>query len=276
MLTFNQLLAAGALDPSEVRLLRHRDPDGQKHARVFHAAMCGDESFREYQELQGTESVISAVRATRYLAAFVVEPESKATVFAGVWRVTGDRIPPHADPFGSELGLGVVAFTTERVTAFDEYRGRVVIEWGSGTRAWVQLAHKQDKRILEVRRIYQAPTFPGFAVFRHSLGDIEGIPVAWADVLRNARGVYLLVHRERGDQYVGGTYGADGFLGRWLTYLDGHGGNVAMKELGSPADAYDVAILETVGTGDNDTVVAARESAWKVKLGTRVRGLNRN
>lgn len=276
MLMFNQLLVAGGLDPSDLLLLRHKDRDGQKHARLFQAAMRGDESFGAYQELQGAESTIKAVRARRYLAGFVVEPESKDTVLAGVWRTTGDRIPPSVDPFGSTLGPDVVAFTTERVQGFDAYRGRIVIDWGSGTRAWVQFADRQDKPILEVRRVYQEPAFPGFTAFRRNLGDIENVPGAWADVLRNARGVYLLVHRERGEQYVGGTYGANGFLGRWLTYLDGHGGNVAMKEIGASADAYDVTILETVGTRDDDTVVAALESNWKAKLGTRVKGLNRN
>jgi len=111
------------------------------------------------------------------------------------------------------------------------------------------------------------------------LGSKVGRPrahLALSDLQAVRAGVYLLVHRERGEQYVGGTYGADGFLGRWLTYLDGHGGNVAMRELGASANAYDVAILETLGSGDDDSVVAALESAWKVKLGTRVKGLNRN
>jgi hypothetical protein len=57
----------------------------------------------------------------------------------------------------------------------------------------------------------------------------------WADVLRSGRGIYLLVHRETGQQYVGSAYGVDGLLGRWKSYADGHGGNVGLKELGARA-----------------------------------------
>jgi hypothetical protein len=105
---------------------------------------------------------------------------------------------------------------------------------------------------------------------------VERVPARWIDVLRSVRGVYLLVHRTKGDQYVGSASGADGFFGRWKNYADGHGGNVAMKELGAPAEDYDAAILEVVGSDAAESDIIAREELWKVKLGTRVKGLNRN
>ena len=40
-----------------------------------------------------------------------------------------------------------------------------------------------------------------------------------------------------GTSTVGSAYGAGGFFGRWVNYADGHGGNVAMRELGAPAEA---------------------------------------
>lgn len=169
-----------------------------------------------------------------------------------------------------------VAFTTQLRDAFDLYRGRIVIEWGDGERAWVQRADKQDKDIIEIRQRREDPAFPGFARLHHPLDDIENVPVAWAEVLRNARGNYLLVHRESGQQYVGSAYGDGGFFSRWNSYSDGHGGNIAMKELGATAEAYDAAILEVVGTDATVEDVFARETLWKEKLGTRVKGLNRN
>jgi hypothetical protein len=237
--------------------------------------MSGDQRYREYQETQGTAQVVSQFRAAKHLASFVVDPTTRQTVFMGVWDQLGER-PPTVDPFGSAPRPDTVAFSTRLRGEFDDYRGRLIIEWGDGERAWVQRADSQDKRITELRRQREDPAFPGFMAFRHALDQIETVPVSWSEVLRNARGVYLLVHRERGDQYVGSAHGDGGFFGRWTSYADGHGGNVAMKELGARAEAYDVAVLEVVGSDATVDDVFKREVSWKVKLGTRVKGLNRN
>jgi hypothetical protein len=98
---------------------------------------------------------------------------------------------------------------------------------------------------------------------------------SWVQVLRNARGIYLLVRRKTGEQYVGSVTGSDGFFGRWLCYRNGYGGNVGMRELTADAAEYDVNILEVAANAMTDEIYA-RESMWKTKLGTRAVGLNRN
>lgn len=228
--------------------------------------MKNEPRFREYQEVQDAEQVIAQFRAARQLAGFFVEPTTKQTLFVGVWDVLGERAvePPYT------------AFATQLRPEFDLYRGRIVIDWGDGERAWVQRADKQDKDIIEIRQRREDPAFPGFAKLHLSLHEIENVPVAWAEVLRNARGIYLLVHRASGQQYVGSAYGIGGFLSRWLGYSDGHGGNVGLKELGAAADAFDATILEVVGSEATKEEIFARETLWKQKLGTRVKGLNRN
>lgn len=276
MLTFNQLLNRGGLSPEDVRLVRHRSPNRAKHQLVAKAAVVGDAQFQGYQDIQDTAQVIDAFRAAKHLASFIVEPGTKQTLFVGIWDRIGERPAPPADPFGSLLAASTVAFETRLRSEFDGYRGRLVIEWGDGAQAWVQRADKQDKLITELRRVREEPRFPGFTVFRQSLAEIEGIPLSWAEVLKNARGIYLLVHRDSGEQYVGSAYGDGGFFARWRNYVDGHGGNVAMKELGAPAEAYDTTILEVVGSDATVEDVFMRETQWKVKLGTRVKGLNRN
>jgi hypothetical protein len=274
MLTFNQLLLTGGLDPANVRLVRHK-PKHDHHRTLFDAAMKNDPLFREYQEIQGKAPVIAQFRAAKHLASFVVEPTTKQTTFMGIWDQLGERVPT-TDPFGWEPRPSTVAFTTRQREEFDEYRGRLVIAWGDGERAWVQRADLQDKKIIEIRPRREDPAFPGYMPFQLGLDQIENIPHAWAEVLRNARGIYLITHRERGDQYVGSAYGVGGFFGRWCAYADGHGGNVALKELGAPCAAYDVTILEVVGSGAIPEDVFERETLWKVKLGTRVKGLNKN
>lgn len=275
MLTFNQFLRVAGLDPAHVRLVRHK-PAREHHRAIFDAAMKSDPRFRAYQEMQGKAQIIAQFRAAKFLAGFVVEPTTKQTVFMGVWKNLGPR-KATSDPFsGKPPKETTAAFTTEVHDAFDDYRGRIVIGWGDGERAWVQRAELQDKPIVEIRKERVDPPFPGFGTLRHCLGEIETVPVRWADALRSVRGVYLIVHRESGQQYVGSAHGADGFFGRWKCYGDGHGGNVALKELGADANEFDVTVLEVVGSEATNEEIFARETLWKEKLGTRVKGLNRN
>jgi hypothetical protein len=183
-----------------------------------------------------------------------------------------------ADPFlGTDADdRPATAFVTRRVELLDDYRGRLVIDWGDGLRAWVQRAHLRTKPILEVRRQIAEPQFPGFLQFRSRLSEIELLPASWQTALRCTGGVYLLVHRDRANLYVGSATGTGGFIGRWLTYQNGHGGNVGMREIEGTAEDYDVSILETAGTGLDEREILKLEGCWKEKLGSRSHGLNRN
>ena len=277
MLTFNQLLSVADIDPRTVRLLRHRDSKPKVHRALYDAAVTLDPKFAQYQERQGTAQVIEQFRAGKYLAGFVAEPVTNRTVFAGIWERLDERSERKGNPFDPDPpSSGSIEFNTQRVERFDEYCGRLVIEWGDGTRAWVQRADNQDKPIIEIRRTRSERAFPGFLAFQESLDQVEGLFGSWVQVLKNSRGVYLLVRRKTGEQYVGSAYGADGFFGRWLSYQDGHGGNVGMRELAADAAEYDVNILEVAASDASFEDICARESIWKTKLGTRAVGLNRN
>jgi hypothetical protein len=103
----------------------------------------------------------------------------------------------------------------------------------------------------------------------------------WKAVLRSKKGVYLLVCKETGAQYVGSATGDNGFLGRWNAYAaDGHGGNKLLKERNQRD--YTVSILEMVGSGAQRSEVLVLENLWKEKLGSRAErlgdefGLNAN
>jgi hypothetical protein len=277
MLTFNQLLRVGHLEPETVRLLRHRDSTPRIHRALYDAAMTLDPKFAQYQERQGTQQVIEQFRSARYLAGFIVEPWTQQTVFAGLWERLDERSDRKDNPFQADPpGSPAIEFNTRRLESFDEYCGRLVIDWGDGTRAWVQRADKQDKRIVELRKTKKEPDFPGFLAFQMSLDQVDGLYVGWTQILRHARGIYLLVKRKTGEQYIGSASGSHGFVGRWLGYQDGHGGNVGMRELGAAVSDYDVNILEVVASNATTEDIYARENLWKAKLGTRVVGLNRN
>src|SRR3546814_9518890 len=84
-----------------------------------------------------------------------------------------------------------------------EDAGRVYIDWGPGTRAWVQRAQEKPKPILEVTRIFQEEAFPGYTAFIANLSAIEALPSNWLAALRAARGIYLLTCPRTKEQYVG-------------------------------------------------------------------------
>lgn len=136
-----------------------------------------------------------------------------------------------------------------------DLEGRLFIEWGDGTRAWVQRADNLK--------------------FRKPLSEVAALPKTWIAVLKQATGVYLLTCPKTREQYVGSACGDEGFWQRWMEYVTtGHGGNVALKS--REYSDYQVSILEVAGSSANPDDIRRMESNWKVKLQSREMGLNRN
>jgi len=165
-------------------------------------------------------------------------------------------------------------YDLERLTALDKFAERLVIDWGGGTRSWIQYASRNEKEVLSFPDRADPP-FPGWLSFVSPVATIPALPQTWQEILANARGVYLLIHRPTGQQYVGSALGSRGFLARWLEYAaTDHGGNFNLK--GKSASDIDVAVLETAASSTSDDEILHREALWKVKLGSRVHGLNAN
>jgi hypothetical protein len=240
------------------------------------AAREGDPRFDEYQAMQGGP----AFRDAAHVAGFVPGENPDEAAFVGVWRILGsDRGPIH-NPFiidaPRRLTDTSLHYRMARDPRFEAFRARLTVLWGEGTRSWVQRADRQPKRIVRLVDVPDPP-FPGWRHLRVRLSGVAGLPQVWREVLANARGVYLLVHDD-GRQYVGSATGMGGFLGPWLGYADGHGGNVRLRELAGDPVAYTVAVLEVAAEGGTilTSDVLARETWWKTTLGSRVHGLNAN
>lgn len=275
---FNTLLEDAGLAPSEVRLLRHQT--GRARGRTPYSLWRDDRSgFERYQSYQmGGDR--RAYFAAPYWAAFVMPPQG-GTLFVGMYAASliGPVSPGVLDPLsGQPMDDRIEIYDVQSVDALSEYAGRLFIHWGdssSASRAWVQRADNQNKRVTELRREFQEEEFPGFTSLVRPLSEIESMPSGWLQVLRASRGVYLMACPKTREHYVGSAYGQDGFLGRWRSYLaDGHGGNVALRSR-DPSD-YVVSILEVAGSNASDENVIALENIWKAKLLSRDMGLNRN
>lgn len=270
---FNSLLKDCDVDPSSVLLVRHQERGSNKRTPY---SMWRDESglFEDYQSRQsvGKRSTFSKAKIW---ASFVVTPQSE-TLFVGLfdseYLEALNQDWPH--PLGGTERAGEIdIYKQSRSQRMSDLSGRLVIDWGPGFRQWTQWADNKDKPILELRRVFKEPDFPGFSQFIQPLSHVDTLPVAWVEVLKNSRGVYLLTCPKTKEQYVGSAYGADGFWGRWNAYAcNGHGGNLGLKN--RDKSDYQVSILEVANSSADITEIIGAEELWKKKLQSREMGLN--
>lgn len=275
-LMLNPVLESAGLNPADVRLLRHKDQRAAKGRGPYELWRDGRVGFDAYQSTQRFENE-SKLRAP-FWASFVVTPRQEV-LFVGIYRVEGCRVldrdvpSPHMDGFERAGSCNLYELRLDE--RLQDLIGRLVIAWGAGERSWIQRAERQNKPIVEIRRVFEEPAFPGYLDFVGNLSSLERLPPTWAEVLRSARGVYVLTCPRTKEQYVGSATGAAGFLQRWAQYAtDGHGGNIGLKS--RDLSDYQVSILEVAGTAATVDEILGMEIRWKEKLQSRQMGLNRN
>ena len=273
---FNLLLSSVGLDLSDVRLLRHKERSAPGRS-PYDLWRDNPPLFEAYQARQGVTQR-SNFGDAHFWASFVVTPTDE-TLFAGIHHITGRELLTVDAPMIQRDEINPAGscdtYAATRTELLADLIGRLVVDWGTGTRAWIQRADKQDKVVLEIRRVFEEPDFPGFQRFVEPLSRISSLPKGWVQALRASRGVYLLTCPRTREQYVGSATGEGGFWQRWLDYFDtGHGGNVELKSR-EPSD-YQVAVLEVAGSAASAENVLHMEALWKAKLQSREMGLNRN
>jgi hypothetical protein len=276
-ISFNTLLREEGLPLDQVRLLRHMDKRADKGRTPFELWRYNRAAFEIYQSHQGFVHRPRFGDAA-YWASFVGLPDNE-TMFVGLYNVRShmvldkDVARPHMD--GVDQAGTCDVYTIDCDKRLSEFDGKLFVEWGLGTRSWIQRADLQNKVITELRRKFAEPEFPGFSAFLTVLSKIDTLPPSWVNVLRASRGIYLLTCPRTQEQYVGKADGENGFLGRWDAYVQtGHGGNEGLKSR-DPSD-YQVSILEVAGSAASADDISKMETLWKKKLQSREMGLNRN
>jgi hypothetical protein len=276
MLTFATILASVNVKLSDVRLLRHQDTRYPGYPTPYVMWRDDRERFEAYQQTQSFKT--APVLGHCYWASFVGLP-SKEALFVGLYKILGvaplptDR--PHPVDGSIETAGSCNFYFLEKMDDLASFEGRLLIDWGPGTRSWVQRADSKPKQVIELRREFQEPEFPGYSGFRCNLSEFDKLPRGWMNALAAVRGIYLLTCPKTKEQYVGSASGDTGFIGRWRDYAaTGHGGNIGLKSR-DPSD-YQVSVLETVGNAATERDILSLEALWKAKLQSREMGLNRN
>ena len=215
---------------AKTKLLRHQDP------RFDIEKLYRDGLIEAYQSVQ-TQDLLSC----DYVIAFVGRESTKAC-FVGIWRVIKKLDHPHPPYLKAfphpELfeGDGLSYYQLEQVPGYSDLVGRLIIEWGSATRAWHQWL--REKPIIEILPEGRIKPFPGYLDFVLSFDELKdmiahsGSNRIWHQMLASVAGIYLITDNQTGQHYVGSAYGKEGILGRWKVYVqNGHGGNAELKAL---------------------------------------------
>jgi hypothetical protein len=178
-------------------------------------------------------------------------------------------------------------YDLDRDGRFDEFQGRVVVNWGGATRSWVQRLSKTKPIIEIIAAGRKLPPFEDYLEFSlsfsqlRSLFENEDAHREWRSRLSAVGGIYLILAESTGDLYVGSATGADGIWGRWRQYAHtGHGGNVMLRQLVETnedyPDCFRFSVLQIVPKTMAREDVIRRETSYKSKLGSRAAGLNSN
>lgn len=270
-----------------VKIARHKEAgiDLQRLEATGH--------FEYYQRVQGSP----VFDRCDYLVS-CIGGAGREAVFKGVFQVGARTGPkrmrsPVGFPYPSWPTIKSYEYQLTSLPHFQDLVDRVVLDWGEGTRSWVQWLQQlsgmtgRDREVLEIRRPRTGRMFPGYRQVNLTLPELSGIMtnprhyVDWHQALAAVSGVYISRDEESGEQYVGSASGRGGLLARWLSYAKSkHGGNRRLQELlrASPErwSSLSIAILAVMDLAENADAVLERESEFKRKLGTRAHGLNAN
>lgn len=191
----------------------------------------------------------------------------------------------HIGKVTKDLGVrNGVGYEFDVMTEYDMFIGRLVVRFKNHSQNLIRRGDTtlQQCEVEEILpNVYNNDFFPGYANVNVSWRSLKTLlqKGSWRAALCNQKGVYLLIDRQTGKQYVGSAYGQDMLLGRWEIYINTcHGGNKFLMKLGTEyiKDNFYFSILETFNQNTNDDIIINRETYWKDVLRTREFGYNGN
>jgi hypothetical protein len=215
---FNSLLTQYGFDPAEVILLRNQH---QRAARGRTPYGLWRDNRPIFDSYQSTQSIANRPRFSRapVWASFVGTPGG-ATMFVSMYAAKYSGLLAEDKPWefadGIDLAGSCDTYDLRLDDRLADLEGKLFIEWGEGLRAWVQRADLQNKAIIELRPEFKEPEFPGFLNLIEPLSKVSAFPKSWIEILKYAKGVYLLTCPATKEQYVGSAHGTEGFWHRWI------------------------------------------------------------
>lgn len=269
------LQAAGITDPREVIALRHtirpKDPTSLRDL--------SEQGVLAYTRVQSVNARILPRTPPALWLVFLAEgaPGTRSRFYSAYdnrGEVLAERTVEHR------------TFDLRPSTTLMSLRNRLVIEWGSDPIRWAKRGVKAaELPVAEIAdpTVVPFPGYGGVLLSFEDLGRVVSDPAYsdWRSALSAVQGIYAISDTRTGQVYIGKADGAHRVLGRWSNYAqDGHGGNVALRELGiqDPTHKHDLmfSLLRVFDPSAPAVEVNAAEAHFKRALMTRTFGLNRN
>lgn len=271
-LTLEQLLSTLALNLDDVIVLRHTFTAGG----LTCSADLAEPRLLQYVRRQEVHNKVGKAPPRLWLN-FIAEAGRRCR-FLTAYENHGELTTERTDDYRF--------FDLRPSGVLTSLRDRLVIEWSGDTVNWAKVgAQTAAFPIVEIAD-RQAVPFPGFDEVLLTYAELQAVIkdsryATWQAALRSVQGVYLIADSSSGRLYVGKADGSERILGRWTTYArDGHGGNVAMRELAdldfSQRDNLRFSILRVFGPSVPSAEIDKSEAHYKRALLTRQFGLNRN
>lgn len=280
-LTINELLLNRGLKSSDsVKFVRHKD---HRTSKVINGCSYKESLYNLYRNeftkplfiQYQCEQSKHVFKGVDYIVSFIGEERTLAR-FIGVYKITGyTHKPDCAANFLYEM---------EEVSGFEDIKERVIIDWGTSTLSWHQWM-SNEKRIIEIGmplNHVQFKSYDAVILDRSQFEEIfKGQYPEWKRALSAVNGVYLILDKKTGLQYIGSTYGKEGIWGRWKGYYKSiHNENRKLVDLLSEDINYkynfQYTILQVLPLYLSDKEAITYESIYKRKLGSRAFGLNSN
>jgi len=272
----------------ETVLVRHKD--NRYKIDMFDLI---EKGYFDYYQSTQTKKIFEN---KKYMIAFIGTEQFKAILYK-VYKINGSRgfdsvIYPKSfkelfpDWFGEYKDS--TWYDLEPMPGFEDLEQRVIIDWGRSTISWAQNYSKENaKEVTEILPQGYVKDFTDYLDVTLTYNELKKIYAykdankKWVDKLSCVNGIYLILDRKTGNQYVGAAYGKDGIWGRWESYVgNGHGNNKLLMDLLKKDKDYAVnfqwAVLETLPANLTKEKIISYEKRYKEKLGTRFFGLNLN
>ncbi|AYF99145.1 GIY-YIG nuclease family protein [Protaetiibacter intestinalis] len=268
-LTLDPILRSAGIDPASAQAIRHAYvPVHEDTGLRGIGPDSTDDEILTYTSQQSARSRAFPTSPPRTWVVFIREGGDRARL----WAVVENR--------GEVANDGALrTFDLVVTDQMADLRDRLVIGWPS-PRAW-RLNGQTAARypVLEIADARPVP-FPGFDRLVLDYAQLQAVMrehryAAWRTALESVAGVYLITDLRDGRQYVGKADGQESIRQRWSAYAaNGHGGNLELR--GVDPSAFQFSLLRVFDPATPTRDVDAAESHFKVALGTRAHGLNRN
>lgn len=271
-------------DKKRVRLIRHKDSrrdkviDGKMYRNSLYDLYLNEhDAFLSYQ----SEQVVKRFKDVDYIVSFIGE-ESTLSRFVGVFR--NDGILKEIEAYKGEAQA---KFIFSELKGFELLKERVIIDWKSPI-SWLQ-NYTNLMPVIRIDRGLMENNIPVFTSFEDVVLTYAQLKLIfdtnhpeWKAKLESCNGIYLILDKLTGKQYVGSTYNTKGIWGRWADYANtGHGENTDLaplidKDADYAKKYFQWCILETLPLKILPEQAIDRESLYKRKFGTREFGYNNN